>query len=400
MSAGVEADIQAAIGPERVRLGRRGNVLRVFGVLSWFLLVVVFGWERPVEVGVYGGVALLLWALARRFDRVAAQSAWATPLVDLPAITIIEMAAVQDAPHREHLAGFLTALFALMITNAALSLRSTVILVTAAGSILAQLVILGRAGLPLAPDTVSGTCLVLVLFTLVALYALAQSRRLLVSVTEERARRDRLERYFSPAVAAQISTLAGSQGERRDLTVLFADIRGFTAMCEAAEPEEVVTLLNSFHGRMVEVVFAHGGTLDKFIGDGLLAWFGAPVSQTDHAARAVRCGLAMLEALTVLNTERAAEGLPPLRMGIGLHTGPVVVGDIGSERRREYTAVGDTVNFASRMEGLTKEHGVGMICSEATRAEAGPEWTWTAQPPVVVRGRLHPVPTFTPVPPG
>ncbi len=156
-------------------------------------------------------------------------------------------------------------------------------------------------------------------------------------------------------------------GERREVTVLFSDIRGFTSLSESLPPEEVVSVLNEYFEVMTEVIFRHEGTLDKFIGDAIMVFWGAPLPQPDHAQRAVKCALEMVEHLKDLHNKWKKEGKPLLRSGIGINTGEVLVGNIGAEgKKMDYTVIGDHVNLASRLEGLTKKFKVDIIISEYT----------------------------------
>ncbi len=191
-----------------------------------------------------------------------------------------------------------------------------------------------------------------------------------------------------------------SSAENRELTVLFCDLRGFTTMAEHLAPERLREVLNLYFGRMSEIIHAHGGTLDKFIGDAVMAFWGAPQVDANHAAHAVTAALAMGAAVEPMNAELAARGLPPLAPCIGLATGVVCVGDLGSVRRRSYTAVGDGVNLAARVESLTRAYGVPLLVADTTRAAAGglagSEWVEVDE--VVVKGRSQPVTLFVPLP--
>ncbi len=181
-------------------------------------------------------------------------------------------------------------------------------------------------------------------------------------------------------------------GANQTITVLFADIRGFTALSERENPEKVVGLLNRYFTAMSEIIFAHGGTLDKYIGDGLMAIFGAPTATPSDAVNAMKAAVAMQKRLLPLNEELKALGFAAIEVGIGLHTGEATIGYIGSEQRSEYTAIGDTVNVAARLEGTAA--GRQILLSEATAGAAGNIFSLTPREPIVVKNRLQPVKLF------
>jgi adenylate cyclase len=156
-------------------------------------------------------------------------------------------------------------------------------------------------------------------------------------------------------------------GNRRHMTVLFSDIRGFTAVSERGQPEAIVTQLNQYFSAMVPIVFANKGTIDKFVGDMIMALYGAPLEDPDHADHAVRTALAMTEELARLNNQWVADGMPPLDIGIGINTGDMVAGNLGSESIMSYTVIGDNVNLGSRLESLTRSFQTRVIVSDATR---------------------------------
>jgi adenylate cyclase len=206
--------------------------------------------------------------------------------------------------------------------------------------------------------------------------AVWRSRELVrAAVTSEKARAN-LARHFSPKVLDAVSLREQPFGatRRQSAVVLFADIRGFTTRCETMPPEEAIAFLRDFHGRMEDVIFRHGGMLDRILGDGLLAVFGIPDRGTGDAGDALACAHDMIAAVAVWNRERVAAGRFPVQIGIGLHHGPVVTGDLGSERVMTFTVVGDTVNVASRLQSLSKEIGTALVASDdvlaAIREEA------------------------------
>jgi adenylate cyclase len=223
-----------------------------------------------------------------------------------------------------------------------------------------------------------------------------RSRALVAERAAAERARGNLARYFSPKVVDELAERDEPLGRvrRQVVGVLFADLVGFTTLAEAMAPEDLMDMLRDFHGRMEEEVFRHSGCLEKFIGDALLASFGVPDVGARDASDTLACARGMLAALAAWNGERAAAGRPALRMGLGLHYGPVVAGDIGSRRSMAFATVGDTTNIASRLQSLTRDLGVTLVASgalvaavEREGADVGLLDGLTPRGPHILRGR-------------
>jgi adenylate cyclase len=234
----------------------------------------------------------------------------------------------------------------------------------------------------------------LVAFSGIAALSIASSRSA-EQLRREALVRSNFERYFAPNVAAEI---AGSKdslapgGERRLLTVMFTDIRGFTTLSETMPPEEVAQLLSDYFSEMVDIIFEHGGTLDKFIGDAIMALWGAPARHEDDADRALAAAVDMQEAVASLNERWRARGRPEVGIGIGINHGDVFAGNIGSPKRLEYTVLGDAVNIASR---LCAQAGAGdILAGEAFRNVVNHPERFMAAPDMTLRGRAAPVQVY------
>jgi len=205
------------------------------------------------------------------------------------------------------------------------------------------------------------------------------------------------QRYVSAHIVDEIlesSQTVNLTGEKRTVSILLSDIRGFTSLSEQLEAEELVSYLNSYFSEMIEIILGHEGTLDKFMGDAILALFGAPLGHDDDSLRAVKAALAMQEKLNDLNEFWIKNGKPKIKVGIGISTGEVVVGNIGSEKRLEYTVIGQDVNYAQRIEDLTKELQVDILISEQTYEETKEHIVVEKFGPLTIRGKKDPITVY------
>ena len=231
--------------------------------------------------------------------------------------------------------------------------------------------------------------------TLVVNYAVITSFRMIFEEGEKRKIRKTFSQYLSPGVIALIEKdpqkYIRPGGETKELTVMFSDIRGFTSLSEGLTADELVLLLNEYLGEMTEVIFHNLGTLDKYIGDAIMAFWGSPYPQTDHAYCACACALQMVSTLEKLNAKWQAEGRKQISIGVGLNTGPVNVGNMGSAKRLAWTVMGDNVNLASRLEGMTKEYRSRIVISEGTYRQIADKFVCRDLDKIRVKGKHQPV---------
>jgi len=248
---------------------------------------------------------------------------------------------------------------------------------------------IGNLVLPLA----SGLALVTLLF------ALNMSYGYFVEARGKRQITGLFGQYIPPELVDEMAKNPDGfsmEGESREMTVLFTDVRGFTTISEGLDPKQLSQLMNEFLTPLTEVIYKHRGTVDKFMGDCIMAFWGAPLADPNHARNAIMAGLEMHDALAKLKTEFDARGWPEIRIGVGLNTGRMSVGNMGSKLRTAYTVMGDAVNLASRLEGITKEYGANMIVGEATR-EAVPDVIFRELDRVRVKGKDEAVAIYEPI---
>lgn len=276
-----------------------------------------------------------------------------------------------------------------LLTN---SLRlSRTLLWTSAAGLLAGYHWFFRDGLGDMRVRVGGVMLLLITAALASMIVNSQLRLL----AESRARA-RLRRFVSPEVADELERRHEilDRPVAREVTVLFVDIRGFTSGAEGMTPEASVAFLNEFFQRVTQAVFAHGGTVDKYIGDCVMVLFGAPLRQPDDATRAVRAAREIVRSIAEWNLARSARGEPPVRIGVGLNTSFVVAGAVGTPQKLEYTVIGDGVNVASRVCSLTKDFPATILATEATRSRVADELPWRDLGEAAIRGRKIPLRLF------
>jgi adenylate cyclase len=232
------------------------------------------------------------------------------------------------------------------------------------------------------------------------LYALNMSWGYFVESRTKRQFTELFGQYVPPELVEEMARNPegySMDGRKAELTVLFSDIRGFTTISEGLAPDQLATLMNEYLGAMTEVIRGHKGTLDKYIGDAIMAFWGAPVADALHARRAVESALEMHKVLHVLNKDLVSRGWPELKIGVGINTGIMTVGDMGSPVRKAYTVMGDAVNLGSRLEGITKQYGVGTIAGESTRELLKTEVVFRELDRVRVKGKEEPVGIYEPV---
>ncbi len=394
---------------EAIETARRENLLLINQIrwglalsflVSYLVVIAVFNQKNLLNslpfIAIQCVFAAAIHFGGQRKASIRRLSRFGIAFLDVPMLLLIQSINLTYSPEPKALAAFTASLCVFFSVMAGMTLEMRMVLVTTLLAVICQTTLQLRADATATP--IIAHTLIIVFAGIFSSHIPKRGMRVVREAAEKQLHRDALARYFSPGVAEAIETRPElDDGQSCEVSVLFLDLRGFTALTESLDSRRIIGLLNEFFAVMVDVIFRHGGTLDKYLGDGLMAYFNAPVTQPKHACLAVRAALAMTEELERLNARRSEDKQPLLRIGIGIHTGEAVVGTMGAPNRPEYTAVGDTVNVASRLESLTKNFDdVDILVSEQTVERCGGEIEFRELLEVSIRGKRDTHRVYTP----
>lgn len=397
----LDHDIRTILAEELLTFVRRMSRIRLGATVILTLMAIYAGfvlkqkdWLDSLPVLILYAVFAVLIEILLRLGKGFIFCRYAAVLVDIPLLFWGAHASIPANPFPQVAACFALAGFAVFILLLPVEIRPFTILIACIEGIVLSVWALDSAGVHF-PKWFPSVVFLFLVVGLSALLVRNRAIRIAAEYANERRATEHLGRFFSPNLTQFITSHGGlaEVSGRKKITLLFSDIRGFTTLSEKLDPGEVVELLNRYFEAMVAVIFRNGGTLDKFIGDGIMAYFGAPLAQADQAKRAVTCAREMLEALDVLNAKLPAA--EHLKIGVGVHTGEVILGEVGSPDHKDFTAIGDAVNLSSRIESLTKEKKVGILVSESSWKECKSDFNFKSLGSVKVRGKQKPVKIFT-----
>lgn len=375
---------------------RRAALARLAMVMMFAIIGVTSGARVPAQMIVGAGYTLFAVVVAiavYRARAVPTHMRWRpmlVTLIDIGVITTMGIAHVDaglpHAPERAAVASAIVISFAVSrggVFHVAYSVGLALVGITIQRA---------HVGLLVTHDTLFVTCGLLVLGFMMAI-----TNRAVENMFVGLRQRDNLTRFLPRQVVERVLSAGPSAlaPVEREVTVMFSDIRGFTTLSESLSPRDVLVFLDDYFGRMSQIVKGHDGVVGKFLGDGMLAFWGVPDQLPDHAQRAVRAARDMRKVVRELNQHRERDGLPPIRVGIGIHTGTVAAGMLGGALQSEYTVIGDAVNVASRIEGLTKQHGVDVLISETTFEKLPEPRRGDKLASAEIRGRKEPIVLYT-----
>ncbi len=355
----------------------------------------VMDWQRGLAIGVYGVFSAAAFLILRRQRPHPPKARWVpvpTTFLDTGFFTYMAWHAWDRSEPKMFDTGMLAAALGLLLAFSVARYSWLHVLLSTALSSIAYSVLAGLTG----QDSLSRVFFVV--FCYVALGTLIALTNAEVGGMFLRLRqRDGLSRFLPKQVVERVMQLGDEplQPVQREVTILFSDIRDFTSLSETLQPRQVLELLDDYFGHMSQIVMAREGIVNKFLGDGMLACWGVPDHREDHAELAMRAALDMRAKLVELNAHRAHHGQPLLRIGIGLHTGVVAAGMLGGAEQHEYTVIGDAVDLASRVEGLTKSYGVDILVSQSTWLKGGGRFVGEYLGETQVKGRRESVAIYS-----